>query len=177
VHRYLCGLAAATALFSLPAVADAAEAAVATLTTADGREVGSVSLLPASFPGLILTFEASGMPAGTHGFHLHETGTCDPSDGFKSAGGHWNPTDHSHGWLDGEGAHAGDMPNIHVPESGELTIEYFLPDLALGDGGGAANVMDADGTAIIVHSGVDDYLSQPSGEAGDRIACGVVEMN
>jgi Cu-Zn family superoxide dismutase len=98
-------------------------------------------------------------------------GKCEPP--FKSAGDHFAPQKHGHGFLSKSGRHAGDMPNIHVPENGALTVEFFVPDVRLKDGSNA--LMDKDGSALLIHAKPDDYHSDPSGNAGDRIACGVIE--
>ncbi|MFW6077728.1 MAG: superoxide dismutase family protein, partial [Hyphomicrobiales bacterium] len=117
--------------------------------------------------GLIVTAELTGLPEGAHGFHIHAVGECEPP--FQSAGGHFNPDDSQHGMENPQGLHAGDLPNIHVPASGELTVELFAMGLTLDD------VLDEDGAAMMVHAGADDYESDPAGDAGDRIACGVIE--
>ncbi len=154
----------------------AADEGRAVLRSVEGAEVGTVTFRPAGFGGLILTLEATGLPPGAHGFHLHETGECDAATGFETAGGHLNPTGRSHGWLNEMGAHLGDLPNILVPEDGELAVEFFLPMLSLGPVADAHSLMAGDGAAVMVHSGPDDYASDPAGNAGDRIACGVIEM-
>lgn len=147
------------------------ETATANLKSADGKDVGSVEL--AETPnGVLLTAKLKNMPAGVHGFHIHAVGACEAP--FKSAGGHYNPDDSKHGILVEDGLHAGDMPNIHVPESGALDIEVLNPNVTLAKGE-PESLFDDDGSAIVVHEGADDYKSQPSGAAGGRIACGVIE--
>lgn len=147
-----------------------ADAAQATLADSKGKEVGTVTLTETP-NGVLLRAEFKGLPAGELGFHVHETGQCTPPD-FKSAGGHL-AGGKKHGLLVEGGPHAGDMPNIHVSESGSLTIEVLNTGLSLDNGEGA--VFDKDGSAVLVHAHADDYKSQPSGDAGDRIACGVIE--
>ena len=98
--------------------------------------------------------------------HLHETGDCS-GDGFKSAGGHI-AGDREHGVLTAGGPHPGDMPNVTVGSDGTVEQEVFLPFLNVEE-----HLMDDDGAAFVIHGGQDDYSSQPSGDAGDRIACGV----
>jgi Cu-Zn family superoxide dismutase len=147
--------------------ARAAAQAAATLRDTDGNTVGTVAL--ASTPhGVLLRVELDGLPAGTHAFHVHGVGACEPP--FKSAGGHFNPDGKRHGLLAPEGPHAGDMPNIHVPASGTLTVEVYNQRLRLDSA-----LFDADGAAIVIHAGADDYGTDPAGAAGDRIACGVIE--
>ena len=148
----------------------AATSASFTLQTADGREVGRGSLqqTPA---GVLLTADLSGMPAGTHGIHLHAVGQCNAPD-FASAGGHFNPTSKLHGIRNPMGHHAGDLTNISIPESGSLRVELLAPDVRLGPGAGT--LLDADGAAVVIHALADDYQTDPSGASGSRIACGVV---
>jgi superoxide dismutase, Cu-Zn family len=131
----------------------------------DGQSVGQVRLQDSPH-GLILTAELTGLPEGPHAFHIHAVGQCEPP--FQSAGGHFNPDGHQHGMMNPQGTHAGDLPNIHVPASGELTVEYFVKGLALDD------LFGADGTSLVVHADADDYMTDPAGDAGARIACGVI---
>ncbi|MEZ5860144.1 MAG: superoxide dismutase family protein [Geminicoccaceae bacterium] len=174
-RRRLRSAVLAAALLAPGGALLAAEEGRAVLRTTDGAEVGTVSLRPAGFGGLILTLQATGIPPGVHGFHLHETGACDAATGFDSAGGHLNPTGHAHGWLSPMGPHLGDLPNIFVPENGELTVEFFVPTVSLGPVADAHSLTAGDGTAVMVHSGADDYTSDPGGNAGKRFACGVIE--
>ena len=122
--------------------------------------------------GVLVAAELSGLPAGPHGFHIHETGTCEPP--FESAGGHYNSAGAEHGFFAVGGPHAGDMPNIHVPESGSLTVDVLNTLVSLEEGA-PETLFDDDGSVIVVHADPDDYQGQPSGHAGDRIACGVIE--
>lgn len=141
--------------------------AMATLMTPEGQEVGT-ALAMQSGDDVTIAVEATNLPPGTHGVHVHETGSCSPD--FSAAGGHWNPTGQSHGLEDPEGQHAGDMPNLEVAEDGSASLQYTLEGGATWDG-----LMDADGSALIVHSGEDDQTTDPSGDSGDRIACGVFQ--
>ncbi|WP_200382348.1 superoxide dismutase family protein [Thiococcus pfennigii] len=141
----------------------------ATLRDPDGNQVGTVSLRETP-NGLLLHARLVGLPPGTHAFHLHETGVCEPP--FKSAGGHFNPDDSAHGFLVEDGPHAGDMPNIHVPDGGTLEFEVLTLAAAL-----KPDLLDDDGAAVVIHEGADDYESQPSGAAGPRIACGVIDAD
>ena len=165
----LClGLAAAPALAQDEA---AMPTASATILGLDGAAHGTVSLRQTPH-GVLLMAELTGVPPGVHGLHIHETGACDASEGFMSAGDHFAGANDSHGYLVAGGPHAGDMPNIHVPDGGALTVEVFNPRISLVDGAGF--LLDADGSALMIHAGADDYESQPSGDAGDMIACGVI---
>ncbi len=152
------------------AAADGGLRAHATLHDRNGAVVGEVDFTETP-TGLLIAAHLVGLPAGTHAFHLHAKGRCEGD--FKSAGGHFNPDGSQHGFLSTEGPHAGDMPNIHVPAGGSLTVEVFLPErLLVGQGG----LMDDDGAALVIHEGADDYRSQPAGAAGKRIACGVITL-
>jgi superoxide dismutase, Cu-Zn family len=150
------------------AIAAGMDAASATLKDPEGNEVGSVELRAVP-SGVLLHVEIDGLPAGAHAFHVHAVGKCEPP--FESAEGHFNPGEKQHGLMNPAGPHAGDMPNIHVPDSGELEIEILTTGLSLDE-----SLFDADGAAIIVHEGSDDYESDPAGHAGPRIACGVIEQ-
>ncbi len=158
-------LALATPLF---ADAHMQPAASALVTGAEGAIAGDVTLNKTASGQVLVRINLTGVPAGEHGVHLHETGACDAPD-FKSAGGHI-PGDHQHGILAEGGPHPGDMPNMTVGEDGVLNADVFLTLLDL-DG----MITDGDGAAFIVHDGTDDYTSQPAGDAGSRIACGVFE--
>jgi Cu-Zn family superoxide dismutase len=148
-------------------VARAAEAAKAELQTVDGKAIGTVTF--AETPkGVLITISLKGAPEGIHAFHVHETGKCEPP--FKSAGSHFNPEHKKHGFV-AAGPHAGDMPNLHIPANGVLDQEILNPNLSLS---GKNSLFDADGAAVILHAGVDDYKSDPAGNAGDRFACGVI---
>lgn len=162
------GLALAGALM-LATPAFAADEASAVLQDPDGKEIGKATLLTTP-GGTLITLELTAAPPGTHGFHIHAVGKCEPPK-FESAGGHFNPDDSKHGLLNPEGPHAGDMPNIHVPESGKLTVEVLNTLVTVG---GENALLDEDGAALMLHAGADDYKSDPAGHAGGRIACGVV---
>ncbi|MFC3041201.1 superoxide dismutase family protein [Virgibacillus xinjiangensis] len=142
------------------------------LENADGDIVATATLQEME-SGVNIQLEGTDLPAGTHGFHIHETGACEGPD-FESAGGHYNPTDANHGFDDPEGPHAGDLENIEVSEDGTVTTEVTADMVTLQPE--AENTLYTDeGTALVIHSEADDYQSQPSGNAGERIACGVIE--
>jgi superoxide dismutase, Cu-Zn family len=146
------------------------------MTNADRQEVGEVTLTQTPQGVLIridLPQKTARIPAGTHAFHVHQVGKCEPP--FTSAGAHFNPEGKKHGFLDSSGGHAGDLPNIHVPEKGALTVEFIAPQLSLKQG--KNNLFDSDGSALVIHARQDDYKTDPAGEAGDRIACGVIERS
>lgn len=155
------------ALLALVGWSDHAAAATAEMKDAEGKTVGTVELKEVP-SGVLLHAEFEGLMPGTHAFHIHAVGKCEPP--FTSAGGHYNPDDAKHGLLAENGPHVGDMPNIHVPDSGMLEIEVFNNRLALDDA-----LFDGDGAAIVIHEGPDDYETDPAGAAGPRIACGVIQ--
>jgi Cu-Zn family superoxide dismutase len=163
---------ALTALFfAVAALPAAAQSASAPLKNTEGKEVGSVNLTQTQ-QGVLINVSVKGLPAGEHAFHVHAVGKCEPP--FTSAGGHFNPTNHKHGMMAPEGQHAGDMPNLHIPQSGDLTVEILNTNITL-EKGKPNSVFDADGSAVIIHAGKDDYKTDPTGDAGGRIACGVIE--
>ena len=166
--RTASSLVVATAAVSL--ATGSALAASASLESPDGESVGMVTLTETP-NGLIIHGELEALTPGEHGFHVHETGSCSPD--FGAAGGHLAPGGSQHGFEVAEGPHPGDLPNIFIADSGSLTFEAFAPALSFEDGD--APLFDDDGAAIVVHADADDYSSQPSGDAGDRIACGVIE--
>jgi Cu-Zn family superoxide dismutase len=162
------GLAGALVAFAaLPA---AAQSAKATLKNVDGKEVGTAQLTQAATGGVLISLSVSGLPAGDHAFHVHAVGKCEPP--FTSAGGHFNPGNKKHGMMSPEGQHAGDMPNLHIPASGALTVDVVNSAITIEKGKGTG---DANGLSLIIHAGKDDYKTDPTGDAGGRIACGVIE--
>jgi Cu-Zn family superoxide dismutase len=118
-----------------------------------------------------IRLDASGMPAGTYAAHVHTTGACAAPD-FTSAGPHWNPTGAQHGKDNPAGMHKGDLPNLEVRTDGRGRLEYLIEGATLA--GGSAPLLDADGAAVVVHAQLDDHRTDPSGNAGARIACGVL---
>ena len=157
---------AGRALVAASQTASAGEQASAAMMNANGESVGAVTLRETP-QGTLLHAKLENLPAGAHAFHVHAVGVCEPP--FKSAGGHFNPGGAKHGMDNAEGMHAGDMPNIHIPDSGALEIEVLNTQLHLD-----ASLFDEDGAAIVIHDGPDDYVSDPAGAAGPRIACGVI---
>ena len=140
--------------------------AKAALRTASGAEAGWATAKESN-GALKVSVEVSGMTPGLHGVHVHTTGKCEAPD-FASAGGHWNPTAHKHGSMNPEGPHVGDLPNVSVGADGRGKIEFTLPGTYEG-------LLDEDGAALVVHAGADDLKTDPSGNSGGRVACGVFE--
>jgi Cu-Zn family superoxide dismutase len=156
--------------FALAPPSAMAQTAKAMLKDQKGPDVGTVELTQTP-AGVLLRLSLKGVPTGEHAFHIHEAGRCDPP--FTTAGGHFNPAGHKHGLLVGAG-HAGDMPNLHVPASGTLDVEILNAAVTL-DKGKPNSLFHPGGTAVVIHAGKDDYKSDPAGNAGDRIACGVIQ--
>lgn len=148
------------------------EIARAAVTSADGTPHGEV-IIGEGDGGLIVKIDAEGLEPGPRGVHIHETGLCEGPD-FTSAGGHWNPTENEHGFENPNGAHMGDFFNLEIGEDGKGSVEARIEGASLKDGANA--LMDADGAAFVIHAGADDLKTDPSGESGGRIACGVFEM-
>ncbi len=165
-------LAVALSLAAVPLVAVAAgPAAKATLKDAQGKEVGTATFKPAK-GGVRIAVSVAGLPPGKHGFHVHAIGKCDPPD-FKSAGPHFNPAGKQHGRRNPHGAHAGDLPNLTVGKNGKGKATYTAKGATLREG--PDSLLGPDGTALVVHADPDDEKTDPAGNAGARIACGVVE--
>jgi Cu-Zn family superoxide dismutase len=139
--------------------------ATAMLRTATGLEAGRATATEVA-GGIRYTLDVRGLPAGTHGAHVHTVGRCDAPD-FTTAGPHWNPTTTKHGSMNPQGPHEGDLPNLIIGSDGRGTLGITVPGATM------AGVLDADGAAIVVHAGTDDLVTDPSGNSGGRIACGV----
>jgi Cu-Zn family superoxide dismutase len=144
--------------------------ATAKLKDAQGQDVGAVQLRNTP-EGVLLTIELESVEPGVKAFHIHDAGRCDAPT-FHSAGPHFNPEKQPHGLLPPAGAHAGDLPNIHVPETGMASVELLATGVTLADG--ERSLLDANGSALVLHAKPDDYASDPAGNAGDRVACGIV---
>jgi Cu-Zn family superoxide dismutase len=115
--------------------------------------------------------QAAGLPAGHYGVHLHAVGRCE-APAFASAGPHWNPTARQHGSLNPAGHHLGDLPNLDVDAMGGGRLEFSISGASLN---GADGIFDADGAALVIHAAADDYRTDPTGNSGARIACGVLK--
>ena len=142
----------------------------AALKDKDGKDVGTATLIETT-DGVRIAVTGYRLPPGTHGLHLHAVGTCTPPD-FTSAGGHFNPGNKQHGRLNPAGAHAGDLMNLDVAASGEGGIDVTSKAVTLSPG--PMSLLGEKGTSIVIHAAADDEKTDPTGNSGARIACGVI---
>lgn len=158
----------------IPAVNPASNASASTasvrLVGAGGDQAGTATLTAMPL-GVLVEIDAQGLPPDAWlALHIHERGACDPAGGHESAGDHFNPSGVSHGFAVEGGPHAGDMPNIHTNAEGAAKAQFFNTLIVLDQGENAVR-----GRALIIHAGPDDHATQPSGGAGDRLACGTID--
>jgi superoxide dismutase, Cu-Zn family len=144
--------------------------ASATIIDVSGLPVGTAKITESKKYGLRVEISVRGQKPGEHGVHLHAIGICEGPK-FTSAGPHWNPTNKMHGRDNPEGAHGGDLPNLFIGKKGRGTLRFDIPDGKLD---GQNGLIDADGAAIVLHAMSDDHRTDPSGNSGDRIACGIL---
>ncbi len=156
-----------------PVEAGKSQVARAELRTVSGETAGE-AIVAQGNDGLLLTLNVENLPAGEKGVHIHMTGACKAPD-FKSAGGHWNPQGTQHGLENPQGAHAGDLPNLAIAENGAGMLEAHIAGGTIQDDDMA--LMDSDGAAFVIHAGPDDMKTDPSGDSGSRIACGVFALS
>ena len=159
---------AGCATMTQPATTDST--ATAELRDSNGQPAGIATLTQVP-GGVRIVIEAKGMPPGPHGVHIHEVGKCDGPQ-FTTAGAHFNPDKKQHGTMNPQGPHAGDLPNLTIATGGTGRLETLSERITLA--AGPTSVFDADGSSIIVHTGPDDFRTDPSGNSGGRIACGVI---
>lgn len=136
------------------------------LVGANGQSIGQVRMWQTP-GGVTFRIGAAGLPHGIHGVHVHAVGRCD-APGFATSGPHWNPAARKHGFNAAAGPHAGDMPNVTVSANGVLQEAVSLPQASF------AGLLDVDGAALVIHARADDYVTDPSGNSGERIACAVI---
>jgi Cu/Zn superoxide dismutase len=136
-----------------------------------GAQVGT-AVLTQMADTVRIELQAQGLPPGTHGIHFHETGKCDPPS-FESAQAHFNPATKEHGFHNPKGFHAGDLPNIAVDQSGNVHVVINSRNVTLKPGE-ANSLLKEGGTALVIHEKADDYVTDPAGNSGARIACGVI---
>lgn len=149
---------------SKPAAQSFGARARARLIAGQGERIGDVFAWQGA-RGLVIQLRGKSLPPGWHGVHLHMAGDCSDTGAFKASGGHIEGEGGPHGFLNPDGTHGGDLPNIHVYADGTARADFFTTSVALSD------LMDSDGAALIVHAVPDDYQTQPIGGAGARIAC------
>ena len=152
-------------------IAGVGQRATATMSAPDGSPMGTVTLEQGPH-GVLVSADVSGLTPGGHGFHIHTVGTCAPD--FSAAGGHYAPGGRGHGYMDPDGLHAGDLPNIYAAADGSARADFFTPLVTLA-ADADTTVFDADGSTIIIHAKPDTYASEAG--AGDRAACGVIERS
>lgn len=167
-------LMSAALLLALPHPAQAKKEKIkpvkVSLKTAQGKDAGTATLSPADH-GVSIKLDLKNLPPGDHGIHIHQTAKCDPPD-FKSAGGHFNPDNKKHGLENPEGPHAGDLPNFTVDAAGKAKNTLPAHGVTMGDD--SNSVFSGAGTALVIHAKADDNKTDPAGNSGDRIACGVI---
>src|SRR3990172_3263348 len=154
--------------FSAPAV----DSASAQLKNASGQVVGSAQFFQDGQGVVQVKVDVTGLPAGSHGIHIHTVGKCDAPD-FTTAGGHFNPGSKKHGLLSTEGPHAGDLPVLTVDARGAGSLQTTTSRISVA--AGATSILDSDGSALVIHAAADDQLTDPTGNSGARIACGVIQ--
>lgn len=163
------------ALCGAPGAVLAAEGAPVRATLLDNQqeEIGTATFTDGP-NGVLIEVEVTGLTEGWHGIHLHAVGDCADA-AFKNAGAHVNMHERAHGLMNPEGPDEGDLPSIYAGSDGTAHAQLFNWRVALSDGAsGRADLMDADGSALVIHAQPDDQVTQPIGNAGDRVACGVL---
>lgn len=153
------------------AAAQKAPSAAARIIGPDGKALGNAKFVQTK-KGVLIELDVKGIKPGAHGVHIHAVGSCDVKTGFASAGGHFSPVPKNHGFMDKHGAHAGDMTNQYADANGVMRASILNSDITLRRG--EHSLFDKDGSSIVIHADPDDYRSQPAGNAGGRVACGVI---
>ncbi|MBD3239758.1 MAG: superoxide dismutase family protein [Chitinivibrionales bacterium] len=159
-------------LLSCAGAGNAPQRARAVLLNAEADTVGTVTFEEQD-TGVLIVADIDGLPPGEHAFHIHEKALCEAPD-FTSAGGHFNPFGTQHGFLNDKGPHAGDLPNITVGEDSTVRVEQRTRLITL-ESGAENSLFREGGTSVVIHQDPDDYITDPAGTGGARIACGAIE--
>ena len=177
--RSLVSFAAAVATLcgacSSAQVKNSVSSATAILYNVSGAPIGTAQIWQDKSGLVYVDIASIALPAGTHGIHFHDVGKCDASTttAFSSAGAHYNPMGKEHGLSNPNGPHAGDNPNVEIPAGGVGKVAFSTDRVSLTPG--TASLFDADGSSLVIHAAADDQVTNPSGNSGGRIACGVVK--
>jgi superoxide dismutase, Cu-Zn family len=166
------GIVAAALLFASTAFGQAPQTAYANIVNGQGQKIGTATITLATANGVQIQMTVSQLPPGTHGIHIHAAGKCEGPD-FKTAGPHFNPYGKQHGKDNPNGAHAGDLPNFEVDANGNATVTMLDTSVTLDSS--PNGLFHEGGSALVIHEKADDYKTDPSGNSGSRIGCGVIE--
>ena len=167
---FLLALVGTALVFPATSKAQTASSASAKIINNNGEQIGVADLLPGPH-GVVLRVHVANVTPGEHGIHLHSVGTCEDTDSFKKSGGHLKSGEQSHGYLNSNGYEEGDLPNLYVSENKVGDMQTLVENVFFY--GSPASIFDDDGTAIVIHESADDQITQPIGNSGQRIACGV----
>jgi superoxide dismutase, Cu-Zn family len=171
ITSFVAAFLLVSAAFSLSRAGQPRVEILVGLRNAQGEQIGNVTLLEEEASGVFIRGKVSKLPPGRHGFHIHAVGKCEPPD-FLSAGAHFNPDGKPHGLKNPAGPHAGDLPTLIVGPEGDAEVNVVAPHVTLG--AGHQTLVITAGTALVIHAEPDDDNTDPDGNSGARIACGVI---